>query len=138
MRTFSNTVSSGKISVIWNVRAMPSATRLCAESAVMSRPSNAIVPEDRREESADEIEERGLAGAVGSDDRAKLAFVDGQRHVAHGDQAAEAPADVPDLEHAHASLSRRMKPSKPRGKNSTIAMNSTPTNDIQLTVMLDR
>ena len=30
-----------------------------------------------------------------------------------------------------------MKPSRPRGKNSTIAMNSMPTKDIQLMVMLD-
>jgi hypothetical protein len=32
----------------------------------------------------------------------------------------------------------RLKPSKPRGKNSTTATNSVPTNDIQLTVALER
>jgi hypothetical protein len=31
-----------------------------------------------------------------------------------------------------------MKPSNPRGKNKTTMTNSSPTNDIQLTVMLDR
>ncbi len=44
MRRFSRTVSSGKISVIWKVRAMPTATRLCAGQAVMSCSSKMIVP----------------------------------------------------------------------------------------------
>jgi hypothetical protein len=30
--------------LIWNVRAMPSRTRWCGSSAVMSRPSSMIVP----------------------------------------------------------------------------------------------
>ena len=42
-----------------------------------------------------------------------------------------------DFENVHALL-RCRKPSKPRGKNSTTSTNSSPTNDIQLTVMLDR
>ena len=45
MRRFSRTLSSGKISVIWKVRAMPAATRLCAGKAVMSLSSNTIDPE---------------------------------------------------------------------------------------------
>ena len=46
MRTFSNTVSSGKISVIWKVRAMPQRDPLVRrQQPVMSRPSNRIEPE---------------------------------------------------------------------------------------------
>ena len=74
MRTFSNTVSSGKISVIWNVRAMPQSDALVGGEPVTSRPSNMIVPDGRRKEPADQVEEGGLAGAVRSDDRAQLAF----------------------------------------------------------------
>ena len=44
MRRFSRTLSSGKISVIWKVRAMPTPTRWCGGIAVMSRPSNRIRP----------------------------------------------------------------------------------------------
>src|SRR6185437_13507661 len=45
VRIFSNTLSSGNISVIWNVRDMPSATRLCAARRVTSQPSNSMLPE---------------------------------------------------------------------------------------------
>ena len=64
-----------------------------------------------------------------------------QRNVAHRHQIAEPLGDVLDFENvdglAHALL-RCRNPSSPRGKNSTTSTNSRPTNDIQLTVMLDR
>ena len=44
MRRLSATLSSGKISVIWNVRAMPSRTRASGGSAVTSLPSNFTLP----------------------------------------------------------------------------------------------
>ena len=44
----------------------------------------------RREQAADQVEERRLAGAVRADDRAQFAGLDGQRHVVDGDQAAKA------------------------------------------------
>jgi hypothetical protein len=44
MRTFSNTDKSGKISVIWNVRTRPSATRLAAPMRSIGLPSNQISP----------------------------------------------------------------------------------------------
>ena len=64
-------------------------------------------------------------------------FAHVQRHVADGHEIAESLGDVVDFEDVHALL-RCRKPSSPRGKNSTTSTNSSPTNDIQLTVMLDR
>ena len=101
MRRFSRTVSSGNTSVIWKVRAMPRHTRRAG-----SRPRDILAVEHdpagaRREESADQVEEGGLAGAVGADHGAQLARLDRHRHVVDGDQAAEMPRDVFDLEQAH-------------------------------------
>src|SRR5262249_55314438 len=53
-----------------------------------------------REEPADQVEKRGLAGAVGTDDGAQLAFFHAHRYVAHGHQAAEAATDLVDFENA--------------------------------------
>src|SRR6185312_1482306 len=96
----------------------------------------------RRQKAADQIEERRFAGAVRPDDRAQLAFGDAERHVLHRHETAEAFGRIPDFEHVHAASQaarlRRMKPSRPRGKNSTTSTNSIPTNDIQLMVMLER
>src|SRR6185437_12244540 len=85
----------------------------------------------RREKSADQVEEGGLAGAVRPDDRAQFALRHIERNLAHRDEIAEALGDVVDFEHVHALL-RCRKPSNPRGKNSTTRTNSSPTNDIQL------
>src|SRR5262249_48846468 len=91
-----------------------------------------------REEAADQVEEGRLSRAVGPDDRAQLALLHPHGHLAHRDEAAEALADAVDLEDAHESPLRRMKPRRPRGKKSTMATNSMPTKDIQFTVTLDR
>ena len=48
----------------------------------------------RRVDAREQVEERRLAGAVGADERDDLAFVDVQRHVADGLQAAELHRDV--------------------------------------------
>src|SRR5579872_2626337 len=91
----------------------------------------------RRKESTDQIEKGGLARAVGADNGAQLALCDVERDVAHRDQVAEPLGDAVDFEDVHA-LPRCRKPSRPRGKNSTTRTNNRPTNDIQLTVMLDK
>ena len=44
MRTFSKTLSSGKTSVIWNVRTIPRRTRYTTERSRMLSPSNQISP----------------------------------------------------------------------------------------------
>ena len=91
----------------------------------------------RGQKSADQIEEGGLAGAVGADHRAQLAGLDGHRDVVDGDQAAEVARDVLDLEQAHGAALRWMMPSTPRGKNSTTSTKNRPMNDIQFAVSLE-
>ncbi len=75
--------------MFWNVRAMPSA-------AIFSRPGVGDVAAfegDRTAvgpvEPADHVEQRGLAGAVGTDDRGDLAALDRDRHVLDRPHAAE-------------------------------------------------
>jgi hypothetical protein len=58
----------------------------------------------RRKEAADQVEEGGLAGAVGSDDRAQFPLGDVERHIAHRDQIAESLGDTPDFKNVHALL----------------------------------
>ena len=47
---------------------------------------------------ADGVEDRGLAGAVGADDREQLAAVDAERDVVDRQHPAEAQLDVVELE----------------------------------------
>ena len=99
-----------------------------------------MVPGARREKAADQIEERGFAGAVRPDDRAQLALGDAERDVLHRDETAEAFGRRSLTSSTFMLLSPRLAamPSRPRGKNSTTSTNSMPTNDIQLMVMLER
>jgi hypothetical protein len=55
-------------------------------------------PRRRRIEAADDVEGRGLAGAVRADQAADLARLDREREVVHRREAAEAPAEPLDLE----------------------------------------
>src|ERR1019366_2085188 len=92
----------------------------------------------RPKKATDHFEKWRLARTIRSDDGAQLARFHGERHVTHGDKIAEALGGVLHFQEIHASLFARMTPSRPRGKNSTTITNSNPTNDIQLTVMLER
>src|SRR6202042_3564469 len=73
----------------------------------------------RREQAADQIEERRLAGAVRTDDRAQFARLDGQRYVVDGDQVAKALRCALDLKQGHAFAPLRSMPRTPRGKKHT-------------------
>ena len=108
--TFSSTVSRGNGRTIWKVRARPSADLGGAE------------PDDRAareadlarvggEEPGDQREGRGLAGAVGPDERDDLALADVERQVAHGLEPAEALPDSPRPQQALTrSTGRRRSP----------------------------
>ena len=72
---FSSTVSRRNRLVIWNVRPMPALTRAASGIAVTSRPPIRMVPRVRRQPSADQVDERRLAGAVGPDERAARALL---------------------------------------------------------------
>ncbi len=103
----------------------------------MSSPIEQDAAGGRGQKSADQIEEGSLARAVGPDDRPQLAVLDGHRHAADRDQAAEVARDVLDLEQAHGAALRWMMPSTPRGKNSTTSTKNSPMNDIQFAVSLE-
>ena len=60
------------------------------------------MPSARLVEPADDVEQRGLAGAVRADEGADLALLDGEGQPVERDDATEAHADVLDLEQRHA------------------------------------
>ena len=51
----------------------------------------------------DAVEDRGLAGAVGTDDRKQLSAVDMKRDPVDGADSLEGQMDVPDLEQGRVS-----------------------------------
>ena len=78
----------------------------------MSCPSNTRAPLIRREEAADQVHERGLAGAVRPDEAQELALPDRQRDVVDRPVVPERLGDVPDLQEAHG----RRSPAQPGGQ----------------------
>ena len=67
----------------------------------MSSPLNRILPESGGQQGADHIDERGLAGAVGADQRDELALGDGQVDVVDGVRVAEIFLQIDGLEEIH-------------------------------------
>ena len=87
--TFSRTVIDANVAATWNVRPTPmprDGARRQAVDALAAEQHGAGVG---RELAVDEVEARRLAGAVRADQRDQLAGGDGERHVAHGVDAAE-------------------------------------------------
>ena len=103
----------------------------------MSRPSKVMVPEVGGKNPLIRLKKVVLPAPFGPMIAHSSPFATLQRDVAHRHEIAEPLGDVVDFENVHALL-RCRKPSSPRGKNSTTRTNSRPTNDIQLTVTLDR
>ena len=90
----------------WNVRAKPCAqivVRPQAHELATEGPHRAGI---RPVITGDEIEARRLAGAVWSDQRDRLAFVDRKAQILNGAQSAEPPAEVANNE----CLSHRAEP----------------------------
>ena len=101
--------------MFWKVRAMPSCAtwwRQRRSSAASSRTS----PAGGRVDAGDDVEDRGLAGAVGADQPDQLARLQHQVQVAQRPQAAEVAGDVPALKQSHwpAPL-RGRRPGTPSG-----------------------
>ena len=68
-RRFSNTVSRGKIEVIWKLRDRPSRLIRCGGRPIDARRRSVrSSPDGDREAAADQVEQRGLARAVRADD----------------------------------------------------------------------
>src|SRR5207248_3105052 len=80
----------------------------------------------------DEIEERRLAGAIGTDDGVVLACFQLEGDVARGDEAGKRLPQPVDMEHrAHArpqrSLMRATRPISPSGSTSTMTSKISPS-----------
>ena len=140
MRTFSRTVSSGKISVIWKVRPMPIFTRPAAGTRLMFCAVQQDLARGRREEAGDQVEERRLAGAVRADDRAQLAVLDPHRHVGHGDAGCRSSCwRRGPRAWERSSLMRRTSaaacPAGRAGRTARPARRCMPTKNIQLVVI---
>ena len=73
---FSSTVICANSRRPSGTRAMPMPTRRCDGTRVMSAPSNSDAPAGRRMRAGDRAQQRGLAGAVGADQRQRLAALD--------------------------------------------------------------
>ena len=89
----SSTVSAGQRRASWNERPSPRRARRCAGSLVMSTPPSSSRPPSAGVKPGDDVEQGGLAGAVGADDAEDLAGRDRDRHVVDRPDAAEAAAE---------------------------------------------
>jgi hypothetical protein len=91
---------------------------------IQNRAVEADGPLVRPQETGDHVEDRGLAGAVGSDQAADLAAFDRERALVERPQAAETLGNSADLEIARHGYS--LLPAMPCGRNSMKATSSTP------------
>src|SRR5262245_27010637 len=97
----------------------------------------------RLELSADQINERGLAGAVRAHEREEFALVDGEIHAIAGAQVAELLAEIDRLEKDHEDFScgrslsatAEIAPTIPVGKSMTSSTRTTPSRSCQYSVV---
>ena len=78
-----------------------------------------------REQSGDEVEERGLSGAVRTENHASLTDLHRERHTVQCTKAAELVREPVHRERAHEARAPRCRVSKPRspaGAKSVTAM----------------
>ena len=93
---------------------------------------------------ADDVEERGLAGAVRADQRDELALLDGQVHVVDGARLAEVFLEVDRLQEAHERppaawrRARASVPTMPVGSTITRTTSTTPSRSCQYCGARDR
>src|SRR6266567_1317929 len=97
----------------------------------------------RLEMSADQIDERGLAGAVRAYEREKFALVDGEIHAIAGVDIAELLAEIDRLEKDHEDFScgrslsatAEIAPTIPVGNSITRSTRTTPSRSCQYSVV---
>ena len=100
-----------------------------AASPQMARHGGAVGAEiadasrARRKVAADDLEQGGLAGAVGADQANDLARADRERHVAQCHHAAEVAADAAHLERGHSRVDSRVHREPP----VIVPLSTTPT-----------
>ena len=84
-----------------------------------------------REHAGDQVEQRGLAGAIRPNNREDLPLADREAHAIDRGEPAEAPRDLIDCEQAHrrSSVSRSVRASqgqRPDGLSTMITMRARP------------
>ncbi len=111
--------------------------------AVRGRTRNFFLVENNSsrggcERPGEQVEERGLAGAVRADDRVQRARFDAQAYAADCREGAERLGQVFCLENCH-FLNREKTSTTPPRKKSTTITNATPSNSGQRaqTVLMD-
>ena len=104
MRTLSSTDRLGNSATFWKVRPMPISAILCGGRVRMLGAFHQDVAGRRLVEPGQAIEQRGLAGAVRSDQAEDLALVHVEGHAVQRDDAAEHDADVANREQGRIAL----------------------------------
>ena len=95
---FSRTVRLGNTRRPSGTSAMPMPTRLCAGTWSTGSPSNSTWPDVGRCSAGDGAQQRGLAAAVGADDRRRSALLDRERDLEERLEVAVEDVDVLELE----------------------------------------
>ena len=93
IETLSNTVMLGRMRRFWKVRPMPSWAMRCGRMPTSERALEADLALARRDEPGDQVEQRGLAGAVRPDQADQLMRVDVAGDGIDRDQPLEAAGD---------------------------------------------
>ena len=103
-RTLSSTERLGNSATFWKVRPMPISAILCGGRVRMLCAFHQDVAGARLIEPGEAIEQRGLAGAVRSDQAEDCALVHVEGHAIQRDDAAEHDADVANRKQGSISL----------------------------------
>src|SRR5207302_8335671 len=125
------------VGALVGARDAPAGDRVRGEAA--DRPTRELDVAPRGGQLAgDQVEEGGLAGAVGADDRAALARLHLERHAVERGERAEAPGErvAPEKGRAHAPppASRPGNPERPSGAHRTKPMEAAPGSSVQCSV----
>ena len=95
---FSNTVWCSNTVGFWNLRPMPAARSRLGQAQQVDRLAEERGAGVGPRLAGDDVHHRRLAGAVGADDAAQLAALDGQRQRVERLEAVEADGDVVEVE----------------------------------------
>ena len=106
-RIFSPTLSAGNRLVIWNERPMPARAISSGVWPAIGWPSSDTVAFVGRKHARQQVERRGLAGAVGADQRVQGAVGDRDVDALYRLDAAETLDDVAGRQHRAVDVGRR-------------------------------
>ena len=133
MVTFSSTLRPLNGRTIWKVRPTPASHTRSGRRPEIVLAVEADGAGGRRVDAGDHVEDRGLARAVGSDQRVDRAGRHAEADIVHRAQAAEALAEAGELEPRAAHRLRSAKPSRaashgqtPAGRYITITSRARP------------